>query len=416
MSELNERNIIASLSNIEAILALYKRKVKADDFLFHKEKLEFVLQYTKQYGSPPPLSVLQEKFSDFGSPEADSQALGYYVDELKKDALERSITGAIEKDLALIRENPQQALIDLSNQFGQLLSQTVQDVSHTDRDALERLSWYEEKRALRAKGLIPGIPTGLKYFNEKREGFTFGSLVSVLGFSWVGKSWLLLRLGIQAYLAGYKVLTVSCEMTKKEQELRFDTLLGNIKGYQLNFTDLKNGGGNLSDEYRRYLEDISGTDNWIMTDASDIENLEASSISQFVDTYKPDVLLIDGMEMLQEKMGRNRQGWEEAKMIIGQAKNIATSRNILVMCTAQSGRQAADRMPRPKDVAYSFDVYRASDYMISMARDQEGDESDEDNKIRYYSIIKERNGSGHIKRIKMIFDPVNGVIKDDDIQ
>lgn len=413
MSELIERNLILCLVDLQAIVALSKNKIKADDFVFHREKLEFVLNYVKQYNAAPSVNVLSSKFDDLDS-TVDRQSIDYYIDQLKKSALERKITTVIEKDLSTIRTDPEKALLNFSDAFSKLLGSTEQDVSHTDRDARKRLQWYEDKKSVRASGLIGGIPTGFKYFNDKREGFQLGNLVTIVGISWIGKSWILLNIGIKAYLAGYRVLTVSCEMTKEEQELRFDTLMGNAKGYNFNFQDLRNGGGDLSGDYGKYLMELSDTDNWITIDASDIENLDASEIAPFVDSYKPDVLLIDGMEMLQDKMGKNRQGWEEAKLIIRQAKMLANSRNILVVATAQAGRQASDRMPRAKDVAYSFDVYRASDYMIALARDQESDDEDEftDNNIRYYSIQKERNGTGHIKRMKLKFDPANGIIQD----
>lgn len=410
MSEDNERSIIACLNSIEAILVLHKNKVKAEDFVFHREKLEFVLDYVKQYKLPPTSSVLMEKFEDYIAKGPDSESFQYYIDTLKNDALERNVRITISKDLELLKTNPKQALRHLNEEFGKLLSVEDHGVSHTDRDAEKRLEWYEEKKALRAKGLISGIPTGLKYFNDKREGFQYGNLVTITGISWVGKSWMLLYMGIKAFQAGNKVLIVSCEMTSDEQELRFDTLMAHAKGYDINFQDLRNGGGNLGADYKQYLAELSQTDQLITIDASDIENLEASEIATFVDMYKPDVVLIDGMEMLQDKMAKNRSGWEEAKLVVSQAKMLATSRNILVIATAQAGRQASDRMPRPKDVAYSFDVYRASDYMIAMARNQEG-ESDDDG-TRAYTIVKERNGSGHTKRLKLEFDPTHGIIMD----
>lgn len=410
MSELNERLLLASIISPNKLMYLKDRQIRADDFIFHKSIFEFIIKYFAKYENIPTQSVIETNFPDWKIANPDPDALDYYIDELKKSSLERKVSKTIEENIEQIHSDPEKAIQEIIDKFSKLQNSTEKKVSFTDRDALERLNVYEERRLWRSKGLMVGIPTGLKYFDEKGEGWQFGNFVTVLGTSYVGKSWMLTYFATRAYQAGYKVLMVSCEMTTEEQEIRFDSLMAPLLGYKLPYFMLKNGGGNLSDDYFKYLKEISSRDYFITVDASGIENFEISSITQLVDIHKPDIVLIDGMEMLQDKMAKNRQGWEEVKAIVRQAKMCATSRNVVVIATAQSKSTAAERMPKLKDTAYSFDVARASDIVIALTRDIT--ESEDESKLRAFSVPKERNSTGHVHRMKLWFDPGNGDIRE----
>jgi len=414
LSELNEKNLIVSLESMDQILHLSKCKVKADDFVFHKDALSFVLDYFKKYRNTPSSQILIQQFPDFSDVKPDKDSLDFYIDELKRDASARRISVLLEKEIPKIATDPIDVAKKLYRELNKLVTESDSDVSHTDRDAIQRLDEYNRKTKEHDGFRIVGVPTGLDYFNRKGEGFPYGALVTVAGQSYAGKSWLLLYMAVRAYLGGNRVLLISCEMTKIEEELRFDVLMGNVKRYKLPFSLIRMGRGNLSEEYEKYLTDLSQTDNWITADASDLDNFEMDDIVAMTDKFKPDVVVIDGMEFLQDSKSRNRQGWEEKASVIRRAKTLATSRNVLVMCTAQSKMKGSseDRMPKMADVSYATDIVRAADYVITLAMDgeDEGDLEDGHSIYRRYSIQKERNARGMRKGMKLLFDVENGEI------
>lgn len=409
MSELNERILIASFSVPENIALVFgKRKVKSEDFLFHRDKVEFILNFYKKYQRLPTPQVVVNEFPAYEPTSIDLENIDYFIDQLKKDSMERKISDKIEKEIPIIRSNPAQALRDLSDFASRLLQSVDTDVSHTDRDAYSRLAKYEERRLWYGKGAVAGIPTGFRYFSDKREGFNYGNLVTLIGHTWIGKSWMLLHSAICAYLAGERVLLFSCEMTGEEEELRFDTMLAAKKQIELPFTDLRIGAGDHVETYEKFLRDLSETDNWITADSSDVSNLTLDEISTLIDAHQPTVLAIDGLEYLRDPRAKERSGWEETKAIIQEAKRLATSRKILVLCTAQTRRIDEDRMPKMKDIAFAFDIVRASDYVLAFSRLAD-DDPDADT-MRCYTVQKERNGQGHKKRIKFKFNPNVGEI------
>lgn len=176
--------------------------------------------------------------------------------------------------------------------------------------------WHEHGNTMR------GIPTGYESFDLTTRGLQSGNLITIAGPPGVGKTTLALSMAKMVHEEGYKVIFVSFEMPYEELAARYDSQRAGINHHRLLGGKL---GKNSLKRLRKAMEQDVDAENFIITE--DISQMTTvSALQAKVQQYKPDLLVVDGVYMMQDENGE-AYGSPQAMTNI--------SRGLAMMCKAE---------------------------------------------------------------------------------
>jgi archaellum biogenesis ATPase FlaH len=386
----------------EAFGQVIQYGISSDSFVSLQEIFNFIQTYNHKYNCIPSLDLVKSNFNeDFFVKDVKDDELKYLSDELLRTGVARKAIGLVNKYQDLLLTDTYGAIDALSTQLAKIRKPATLAKSLTDKDALKRLTLMKARKEALGKGLAIGIKTGISAFDRNFYGWQYGNFALIVGRPKVGKSWLLQYLGGTAYQSGKRVLYISPEMNTDEVDLRFDTLMGKMNGYTFLNDQLSIGNIDLV-KYETWLKKLSQRHDWITFDSNNGLPFTAASISALVDEYSPDVVLVDGIYLIN---GSGGSDWERVKGVAYDIKSMAQSKKIVALGATQASKAAGTDVPDPSQAAYSDALIQAADIGIMMAADQENSE------IRYITIPLIRGHQAINKRMIVKFDVNKGVIE-----
>lgn len=252
---------------------------------------------------------------------------------------------------------------------------------------------------------IQGIPFGWDTLDEVTMGAQKGQLIGFVARGGQGKSWVLLFNALVAWKHGYKVMMIATELPHLDMLRRLDALhLGcnyNLFKKQLLPTETVR-------QYQDYLFEGTSDEDKQRFKIVNGYGLSTSAINVLVDQYKPDILFIDGVYLL-ESDAKYRDDWQKIRYLANELKHkVARKHMIPVVFNTQFGRNVGTAVGKSKkvqggveDIGYGDEFGKASDLLISVYRD------DEDLLTRLLSltVIKGREISDGIKwKVKFNFE------------
>jgi len=250
-------------------------------------------------------------------------------------------------------------------------------------------------------GKFVGIRTGLDIFDNNLTGWQDGDLTAIVGRVGSGKSWLLMYFASIAYLEGKRVLYLSPEMSTYEVNQRLDTIVSAQMGNALTNDDIKYGNVDLKD-YKAFLERLKVRKDWKNVDSDGGKSFNLQSIQNEVDSFKPDLLCIDGFLLVQANRGE--EGWLALLGLAYGLKNIAMNNKIPILATAQASRKSDGDIPTMVEVYGGDALAQASSVVIMMAINAQ------EEKKRSITIPKIRNMKNITKAFQISFDVNRGII------
>lgn len=313
-----------------------------------------------------------------------------YVRKVREEEMGRRARVILLQQIEHLDDAPEEAISSIATQLAALKSGSRRRVAFLDRDAPSRLKEFDEATRLAKEGGVIGIPTGLRSFDSALLGFKPGELVVVMGSTGVGKSWMLMKMGVTAYENNRKVLLISPELTNHEQALRLDAVLAGNRKLSLSNSELLTGQANRM-AYETWLDGLSARSEFISVDSSDTgKSLSFEDVWRYVLEFKPDVCLVDGLHLLSSSEAKNSlAGWEMLKEGAKFLKALAQQEGLVVICATQAVRGAASEPTTPpglSQISYAFSIGEAADRVISLSR-VKGNEL-----ARRYSVPKLRGG------------------------
>jgi len=290
-----------------------------------------------------------------------------------------------------------------------LLGLRTRDLSHTahsDATAMERMADQDKRRKQVVEGGILGIPTGLLTFDKAGQGWSPGELITVMGMTGIGKSWLLIYFGAVAYQAGYKVLFIEPELSRLETEYRIDTVLGRLNGFSFSNKALLRGQVDRV-KYEEWLKKFAQNDRWVTADSSDTPTgtFTTEAIVNLVSTHKPHLLMIDGFHLLGTSAGLKT--WEQIKFSSDAVKTLAIRHEMAVITAMQVQREAmvaAGATPEIYHGAYGKALLEDSQRIIALAK------SSGNSTQRLYAVTKMTHGAPVEGRRRLNWDVDSGEI------
>lgn len=403
----SEIGLLSSLQKPQDITFVMREGVSTKSFLSYGAVYEHILAYTKEYGNVPKHEDLTSEFSPFKMKEPGD--LGFYVSEVLKHEMIRGANSAVIEYFgpanSRLEANPEETIRGLAETLRKLRRTSASHISWLDKDAMERLAWFQEKRELAKDNKVLGIPTGLKCFDGSMQGWGPGEAIMVMSPKGVGKSWLLMYFAVHGYNNGYKILFLSPEMSTQECALRFDVVLAYQKGIQLSHQNLTIGGGDEA-VYEEWLKELTMRERFIVIDSPGSDGFTTANVLNLMDEYKPDILLMDGLHLIgsEEKLS----GWEKIKQASDSMKAAAQFHKCTVIWASQVDREAMRNPTEPASTgasaAYGKAAVEAANRLITLGT------YDGDSRRRTFKIPNNRSGREFHDTQHLMFDVDIGAI------
>ena len=362
-----ERILISSLKTPQHLTTLQQKyRITPRQFPYFPEPATFIWDFIIQWGKAPDVALINATFPKFQySPVDDFDAV---AEQFRKDFVRRGIYLAMESHEKSIEADAESGVVGLINQLQSLQRHDETSQVIVDKDPLQRLEEYK----LRADGVSQQrMWWGIEPFDNFPVMLLHGQFVGLIADTKVGKSWLGLKIALANYLRGARVSIISPELNKTFMDARIDTILAYEMGYPISHEKLVYGVPGIEDNYSKYLasNDMTRGDlQYRLHTPSD--RFTVSSVATVVKTDKPDLVLVDGIYLMQDEE-HGSQSWEQIRNLCRGLKTLATEANIALIVTNQTGRERGsnENSSSPasaNNVAYGYDFNRFVDILVSI--------------------------------------------------
>ena len=209
--------------------------------------------------------------------------------------------------------------------------------------------------------------------NYLPAGITPGQFGVLLAYPAIGKSWMALYLAVQAWRNGKSPLIVSLEMTEAEVRNRIFAIIG-----QGMWSHRKLSSGNVEiDMFKKWAEKTFANKPSIHIISNDgIGEVSPSVLRGKIDQYKPDIVFIDYLQLMQDNAGTSQNETVKIKNLSRELKLLAISEQVPIIAIASATPDDAsdlESVPQLGQVAWSRQIAYDADWVLAMGRQQNSD-------------------------------------------
>ena len=311
------------------------------------------------------------------------------------------------------RTSLRRRLLGAASDIAQLAYEESEDIDETIDRAEQALFAVSERRV--AKELVPvadvvrqyydriqylyehrgeplGIPTGFTDLDKLLGGMQRSDLVIVAARPGVGKTSLLLTMGLNAARRYHqRVAVFSLEMSSEQVVQRLVSQETGIDSQRLRLGDIR------EDEWDRFIRatsDLSDTLLYI-DDTPSISVLQLRTKARRVHAeHGLDLILVDYLQLMTGDV-RSENRVQEISYISRGLKGLARELNVPVIAASQLSRaveQRSDKHPILSDLRESGSIEQDGDVVMFIYRDDVYDQQTERKNVAEVIIAKHRNG------------------------
>lgn len=219
-------------------------------------------------------------------------------------------------------------------------------------------------------------------------------------FTVTHNTYLLLRQALSAWRAGYSVLVVTMEMTIEQCARRCIALETGINPTYIRRGELSTQARNRIGDY---VDNISRSGRFRIF-AGGLKS-KVSDVEMLVSEYKPDVLFIDGVYLMQPDTKRQMSKLEKVPEVFDALKKMTISQNIPVVVTTQFSRAAGKKGKEGslETIAYTDAISTHSSLVVSI----NDADPPHDKDVKVLAFMKGREGESGLFRINYRFTPMD---------
>jgi len=349
----------------------------------YRAAFEFIRNYYAEIGSVPTQRVFM---MDFKTPTEKKPLKLIEVaepwEDIKKRVERQYISGVLAENLDMFNDAYDAGDIDAAvNILGVTVSKAHtaipnprdEDVTTTGTERLER---YLERK--NNPGTLVGAATGFPTIDKATQGLQPGQLVTITGLAKASKSSLAMKIAMNIQEDGYRVMYLTYEQTVDEQTRRLDA-------YRAGFNDnLLNSGQIDHAQWTALQEGIRKTEELPPMLISE-DCMTVTSIGAKIDIFKPDIVIVDGVYMMEDERGENKGTPLALANIVSGLKFLAMRRSICIVAVTQS------TPARTKGETLNNDSIMGSRAFVQYSNTVIGIERTEDTKMRKMKILLSRS-------------------------
>lgn len=312
-----ESQLISKVLDEKNFHELVKSNVTDSDFSDLKDVYKFVKDYVREYGDTPDYRTVVAEFEHFDYFPEVHDSFAYLCKQLKAQKIKLEAANVLQTEVGT-KYNKLNGIEFADWLYGE--AQRLKNIAGASSflgtnfatNGAERLQKYEDAKEERTYTYIPTpYPTLTKGLGG---GFELGDYILVSAYTNRGKSWIASQIATVAWQNDFGVLYYSPELTKEQQEFRFDTVIGHFDNVKVRRGTLEN-----EEEYREYLDGFNEKNEvpFIIKTMEDlpkglsIDVIEADLIS--MDNIG--LVVIDGFNLMNHgKGGRDAMGQTSRKL------------------------------------------------------------------------------------------------------
>lgn len=291
----------------------------------------WIVDYSRKHGAVPTPRSFKGEFGDITLFDADKETFSGLTDEIFTAYKNRTLIETISDAMPKINNgDTDEALKSLL--LG-LQKATVETVRMRDIDIIQnwekRLARYEEMR--NTPNALRGIPTGFYGLDRITFGLRPQQFIVFAGEPKRGKSLFALIIANSAHVHGKRPLFVSFEMSIEEQEARYDALIAKVPYHRILSGDLSK---QEMERIRKALAIRKNMQPFVFSeDTSSLTTV--SALNAKVREYQPDVLVVDGVYLMDDEEGEPKGSPQALTNITRGLKRLAQAMDIPVVSTTQ---------------------------------------------------------------------------------
>jgi KaiC/GvpD/RAD55 family RecA-like ATPase len=304
----------------------------------HMEIWIYLLDYWQDYSECPSPEMVRMEHPEWVY-EKSPDALEAYADLLSDNHKRHAtIEVAMDTNELLRDEDIDGALARMSSGVMEITQSTVR----TD-DEDEIVNWKTRiekwKYYVSDPNTLVGIPTGFPFIDLITGGMQPEQFHVLIGLPKAGKSSIAIKIAKSANDAGKSVVYMSYEMSNEEQGARLD---GMVAGFNPNKLLRGTATPKELDTLARALK--AREDNEALWFIHDMGARTLSGMMSKVYQYKPDLLIVDGMYLMDAEIpGVEPNDWRALTKISRQCKRLAQTLKIPVFGTTQASASKTDK-------------------------------------------------------------------------
>ena len=181
-------------------------------------------------------------------------------------------------------------------------------------------------------------------------------------------TWLEVFIGSYCMLQNCKVLQFVTEMSEDIMRDRYEAMLYSMMYGELNYNSFKSGTLSLEQEkqYFEFLEnDLPNCEPLIIATASGVMGVSAE-----IDKHKPDIVLIDGVYLMEDDQGA-KDDWLRVAHITRDLKKLAKRSKLPIFINTQADKNTSKKTgPELGSIMYTQAIGQDSDDILALYRDE----------------------------------------------
>lgn len=340
--------------------------ITSDYFTTYKVEYDFILQHYEKYGVIPDELTFGEKFKDFDFIEVN-ETDRYLLDKISEQYMYKMLVPVIQKSADLLQTDAVEACNFIKSEVEPLIKiGTFGMGKDIMKNANER--WDEYIKRKKVKGLL-GISTGMKELDDLLHGWLPGEeVVTILGRTNEGKSWILLYFLVMAWSVGNPVLLYSGEMSPLIIGFRIDTLLEHFSNMAIMNGEEELGtkeDRRTEKDYKALLDRLAQSPiPFIVVTPNDFGSKRATvqNINVLVEKYKPKLVGIDQISLMEDY--RKQKGDPNRIALAHISEDMFRSSGkygIPFLVDAQAKRVQGSKKQQPMELAPELDEIQEAD-------------------------------------------------------
>ena len=267
----------------------------------NKTAFSYILDISMKTGDIPTVRAFRKTFPRYklsmvNGSVGTEENIKYWILSLREKVKLNSLADSVEESADLLNKGKTEDAITALKKQILFLEAEVEETSDVmlNENLDLRKKEYEKKRVNQG---MTGIPTGIPFLDFMLKGLAPETLTTLIAQTSVGKTYIQILVGAYAALNGYKVLQCMTEMSERQMRDRYEMIL-----YAMTYGAIDNNrfrSGTLDkheqESYFQFLDDVMPNIDLPMITAVSPMQIEAN-----IDKYKPDLVLIDGVYLMQD--------------------------------------------------------------------------------------------------------------------
>lgn len=370
-----EHLLISKVIQANDVTVVLEAGIKPQHFSAHWENVwQWIVTYWREHQSvPSPRAFLQE-YADLQLIDAEREQFSNLIDEMLKSYRQQKLIETVSSAVPLLNDSKTDDAMHVLMDGLQTASADVSRLRDVDliQTWEERIKRYELMRD--TPNAIRGIPTGFNGLDRITSGLRPQQLITFVGEAKKGKSLMTLIMANAVHTHGKVPLFISFEMSIEEQSVRYDAIIAKISHTRIMRGDLTR---TELDQIKKAVSLRKNMHPFLMSE--DISSLTTvSAIASKVQQLKPDVLIVDGVYLMDDENGEPKGSPQALTNITRSLKRLAQRYDIPIIGTTQAlGWKLGNRRTRQitaDAIGYTSSFAQDSDLVVGVESDPDVDD------------------------------------------